>query len=75
MFERMYGQENKVPTGSRTRNLLLRRQAPCPLGHRDIRVRRITFILLINIFAEPAVPAKRGGGAGEEGAGEESAAT
>ena len=22
-----------VPTGARTRNLLLRRQAPCPLGH------------------------------------------
>jgi hypothetical protein len=25
----------RVPTGTRTRNLLLRRQAPYPLGHRD----------------------------------------
>ena len=33
----------------------------------------MTFFLLITIFAEPAVPARRGGGVGEEGAGEEGA--
>jgi len=36
-------------------------------------MRRTTFLLLINIFVEPAVPAKRGGVGGEEGAGEEGA--
>jgi hypothetical protein len=29
-----------VPTGTRTRNLLLRRQAPYPLGHRDILIQK-----------------------------------